>query len=191
MNLAPALLKMWSITPPDDRNIAPFILFGTNTPAVGTYVFNFTQTSNIISGTYAGCESDYSTLTIVIHDIPNAPRLDLSQPHQKEMSKLLGVPQGAIMLMSIVREKRLRILNILVGGISDSFTANPTLKDNPWTFGSGGSFMGSDIRINAGGTIQSEALNRVNKISFKAKSSTGASTTLEVRYFSNSSAFRI
>ena len=175
------------ITPPDDRNIAPFILFGTNTPAVGTYVFNFTQTSNIISGTYAGCESDYSTLTIVIHDIPNAPRLDLSTSSKGD-EQTIGGTSGGYYAYEYCEGETIENLNILVGGISDSFTANPTLKDNPWIFGSGGSFMGSDILVNAGGTIQSEALIRVNKISFKAKSSTGASTTLEVRYFSNSSA---
>ena len=175
------------ITPPDDRNIAPFILFGTNTPAVGTYVFNFTQTSNIISGTYAGCESDYSTLTIVIHDIPNAPRLDLSTSSKGD-EQTIGGTSGGYYAYEYCEGETIENINILVGGISDSFTANPTLKDNPWTFGSGGSFMGSDILVNAGGTIQSEALIRVNKISFKAKSSTGASTTLEVRYFSNSSA---
>ena len=175
------------ITPPDDRNIAPFILFGTNTPAVGTYVFNFTQTSNIISGTYAGCESDYSTLTIVIHDIPNAPRLDLSTSSKGD-EQTIGGTSGGYYAYEYCEGETIENLNILVGGISDSFIANPALKENPWIFGSGGSFMGSDILVNAGGTIQSEALIRVNKISFKAKSSTGASTTLEVRYFSNSSA---
>ena len=175
------------ITSPDDRNIAPFILFGTNTPAVGTYVFNFTQTSNIISGTYAGCESDYSTLTIVIHDIPNAPRLDLSTSSKGD-EQTIGGTSGGYYAYEYCEGETIENLNILVGGISDSFIANPTLKDNPWIFGSGGSFMGSDILVNTGGTIQSEALIRVNKISFKAKSSTGASTTLEVRYFSNSSA---
>ena len=42
------------------------------------------------------------------------------------------------------------------------------------------------LLVNASGTIQSEALTRVNQISFKAKSATnGVETTLEVRYYKN------
>ncbi|MGY8792100.1 MAG: hypothetical protein ACKVI9_00360, partial [Gammaproteobacteria bacterium] len=167
------------ITVPNGRDVASFILFGTNTPPAGTYVFNLTQTTNILSGTYAGCESDYATLTIVIHDIPNAPRLDLITSSKGD-EQTIGGASGGYYAYEYCEGETIENLNILVGGISDSFTANPTLKDNPWIFGSGGSFMGSDILVNAGGTIQSEALIRVNKISFKAKSSTGASTTLEV-----------
>ena len=174
------------ITVPNGRDVASFILFGTNTPPAGTYIFNLTQTTNILSGTYAGCESDYATLTIVIHDIPNAPRLDLTASSKGD-EQTIGGASGGYYAYEYCEGETVEDLNMLVGGISDNFIVNPTLKTNRWILGSGGSFTGSNILINAGGTIQSEALTRVNQISFKAGSTSATdTTTLEVRYYKNS-----
>ena len=78
---------------------------------------------------------------------------------------------------------------MLVGGISDDFSSDPTSKTSPWILPNTESNWNTstkDITINASGTIQSEALTRVNQISFKAKSATnGVETTLEVRYYKN------
>ena len=176
------------ITVPNGRDVASFILFGTNTPPAGTYVFNLTQTTNILSGTYAGCESDYATLTIVIHDIPNAPRLDLITSSKGD-EQTIGSASGGYYAYEYCEGETVEDLNMLVGGISDDFSSDPTSKTSPWILPNTESNWNTstkDITINASGTIQSEALTRVNQISFKAKSATnGVETTLEVRYYKN------
>ena len=71
------------------------------------------------------------------------------------------------------------------------FSSDPTALTSPWNLssaGTGGTWSTGDgyVTVKASGTIESESLNQVNQISFKAKSATnGVETTLEVRYYKN------
>ncbi len=67
------------ISIPDGRDVDPFNLFelGTSTPPAGTYNFYFSQTSNDGIPGFEGCESELARVTVVIHEVPDAPDLDL------------------------------------------------------------------------------------------------------------------
>ena len=179
------------IAVPNGRNVAAFTLFGTSTPAPGKYVFRFTQTSNTGITGFGGTESDFSTLTFVIHDVPDAPRLNVV-----DAGSTRGEEQevGEKYVFEYCDGDVVEGLTIFTGSYSQDFSSDPTTTtstDDGWFVPATGTteYNGSGIEIEANEIVRSAYLDKVNQITFKAASSVdGTNVTFEVRYYEDETA---
>ena len=171
------------IAVPDGRDVAAFTLFGTSTPDPGTYVFRFTQTSNE-GGGFDGCESDFSTLTYIIHDIPTKPRLDIVTA-----GSTTGEEQGTVpgkWVFEYCDGDAVDDLIIHTGDIAvQNFATTPyTATAGDWnivTDDGDGAYSAGALELEANEVVESQYLDLVNEVTFKAWSAGGAGT-LEIRY---------
>ena len=69
----------------------------------------------------------------MIHDIPNAPRLDLITSSKGD-EQTIGGASGGYYAYEYCEGETVEDLNMLVGGISDDFSSDPTSKTSPWIF---------------------------------------------------------
>ncbi|MFT6135789.1 MAG: hypothetical protein ACJAZM_002290 [Cyclobacteriaceae bacterium] len=172
-----------------ERDVPPFTLFQTNTPPAGKYVFRFTQSSNVGtttsnggSTTFDGTESDYSTLTVIIHDVPEKPRLDIAElatPSTKGEEQTVA----GLYVFEYCEGEAVDNLNIFRGGFTQDFSADPTTTTSGWVLPATSVFANSRLEISAGQTVRSQYLDRVDSVSFTVASSDGTSVSAEVRYY--------